>query len=58
MTTTTLLKAILKEPVSAITHGLGALLSVAALISLIILARGHVWQTVAFALYGSTLIIL
>jgi hemolysin III len=58
MTTTNLLKAILKEPVSAITHGLGALLSVAALISLIILARGHVWQTVAFALYGSTLIIL
>ncbi len=58
MTTNKLQNAILKEPVSAITHGLAALLSVAALVSLLILAKGHVWQTVAFALYGSTLIIL
>lgn len=48
----------MKEPVSAITHGLGALLSIAALVTLLILAKGQVEKTVAFALYGSTLIIL
>jgi hemolysin III len=56
--TNKLQSAFLKEPVSAITHGLGVLLSIGALISLLVLARGHVWQTTTFALYGSTLIIL
>ena len=49
---------VLKEPVSAAIHGLGVLLSVAALITLLIMARGHAWQTFTFALYGSTLVIL
>jgi hemolysin III len=49
---------ILKEPVSALIHGLGVLLSIAALVSLLILANGRFWQTITFALYGSTLIIL
>jgi len=58
MTSSQLRNAILKEPVSAVTHGFGVLLSIAALIFLLIHARGHEWQTITFALYGSTLVIL
>jgi len=47
-----------REPFSGLSHGLGAFLSVAALIVLLVLARGHVWPTVAFGLYGASLVLL
>jgi hemolysin III len=51
-------QSIFREPVSTVTHGIGVLLSIAALIALLILAHGRVWQIVSFALYGATLITL
>jgi len=47
-----------REPFCGLSHGLGACLAVAALVTLLILARGDPWRTVAFALYGMTLILL
>lgn len=48
----------IKDPFSGLSHGVGALLSVAALITLLVVAGGRVWQTISFAIYGTTLIIL
>ena len=48
----------IREPFNGISHMLGAALSVAALIILIILARGRVLQTLAFTIYGVSLIAL
>lgn len=44
----------------SITHGIGAALSVAALVALLILAAryGNVWQVIGFAIYGSSLFML
>ena len=49
-----------EEIANSITHGIGAGLSVAGLIVLVVLAVGHgdVWQIVSFSIYGSSLIIL
>ena len=49
-----------EEIVNSITHGIGALLSIAALIVLIIVAgkQGDIQHLVSFAIYGSTLILL
>lgn len=49
-----------EEIASAITHGIGAALSVAALTSLIIFAvlSGDPWSVVAVSIYGSTLVFL
>ncbi len=49
-----------EEIANSITHGIGALLSIAALIILINVARryGNVWHQVSFSIYGITLIIL
>ncbi len=49
-----------EEIVNAITHGIGALLSIAALVVLVILAstQGDIWHIVSFSIYGSTLILL
>lgn len=49
-----------EEIASAITHGIGAALSVAALTSLIIFAAlsGDPWSVVAVSIYGSTLVFL
>ncbi|MEA3349059.1 MAG: hemolysin III family protein [Chloroflexota bacterium] len=49
-----------EEITHAITHGLGAGLSIAGLVVLIILAakRGDVYQIVSFSIYGATLFIL
>jgi hemolysin III len=54
------MSAKLREPVSAGTHLGGALLSVAGLVVLVVMAvqRGTVWHTVAFAIYGASLIAL
>jgi hemolysin III len=51
----------LKEEIAnAITHGIGAVLSIAALVILIVLASlyGTAWHIVAFTVFGSALLIL
>jgi len=49
-----------EEIFNSITHGIGALLSVAALVTLIIFAvlKGDAWHVVSFTIYGSTLVLL
>ena len=49
---------ILKEPFSAISHLIGAFLAVVALIVLLWLAHGRFWQSLSFAIYGTTLILV
>lgn len=50
----------LRDPVSAESHLVGALLSVAGLALLVVAAvrRATVWHTVAFAIYGASLVLL
>jgi len=48
----------LKDPLSGALHFLGAALSVAALVLLILAGYGDPWKTVSFSIYGATLIIL
>jgi len=48
----------LKEPFNALSHMLGAALSVAGLVSLILLTHGKPRQTIAVTIYGCTLIAL
>jgi hemolysin III len=49
-----------EEIVNAITHGIGAVLSVAALVILTVMAsvHGNAWHIVSFSLFGSTMLIL
>lgn len=49
-----------EEIVHAITHGVGALFSVAALVMLTVMAAmyGNAWHVVSFTLFGSTMLIL
>jgi hemolysin III len=49
-----------EEIINSITHGIGTLLSIIALIVLILLAGQHggIWHMVSFTIYGCTLIIL
>ena len=49
-----------EEIANSIAHGIGALLSIAALVILIVAAviRGSIWHVVSFTIYGSTLVIL
>jgi len=50
----------LEEIINSITHGIGALLSIVALIVLIIVAEKHgdIWHLVSFSIYGGSLILL
>ncbi|MEO7716089.1 MAG: hemolysin III family protein [Capsulimonas sp.] len=48
----------MREPFSGLSHGLGALLSIAALVILVALARGRPVHVVSYSIYGSTLILL
>jgi len=48
----------IREPFCGLSHGLGALLSVAALVALLVLARGKPWHTLSFAVFGVSLIVL
>lgn len=48
----------LREPVNSLTHGLGVLLAIAGLVVLVVLSAGDPWRTVAFAIYGATMILL
>jgi hemolysin III len=52
------LRRCIKEPFPGISHFVGALLSVAALVILLLYANGRVWHVVGFAVYGATLILL
>lgn len=47
-----------REPFNGISHLAGAVLSVAALVVLLILAWGRPWATIAFTVYGVSLIVL
>lgn len=49
-----------EEIVNAITHGIGALLSVAALVILIVFASlySSAWHVVSFTIYGTTMLLL
>lgn len=47
-----------KDPFSGLSHALGALLSVAGLVALEVSADGRPWLALAFAIYGTTLILL
>lgn len=49
-----------EEIANAITHGLGALLAIAALVLLIVFAAfdGNVWHVVSFSVFGATLVVL
>lgn len=48
----------LKEPFCSLSHGLGVLLSIAAIITLLIFARGKGWHLLAFSVYGLSLLVL
>ncbi|CAM2898655.1 hemolysin III family protein [Paenibacillus sediminis] len=49
-----------EEVANAITHGIGALLSIAALVVLIVFAsiKGSAWHVVSFTVYGVTMLLL
>ncbi len=47
-----------REPFCGLSHGLGACLGLGGLVALLVLAHGDPWRTVAFALYGASLILL
>lgn len=49
-----------EEIANAITHGIGAVLSVAALVLLIVFAslNGSAWHVVSFSIYGATMLLL
>lgn len=48
----------LREPINALTHGLGALLAVAGLVVLVLLADGQPVRVVSAVIYGTSLIVL
>ncbi|WP_310550324.1 PAQR family membrane homeostasis protein TrhA [Paenibacillus glufosinatiresistens] len=49
-----------EEVVNAITHGIGAVLSIAGLALLVVFAslRGTAWHVVSFSIYGTTMLLL
>jgi hemolysin III len=48
----------IREPFNGLSHLIGAVLGIAALVVLVCLARGKPWHVSAFAIYGATLILL
>jgi hemolysin III len=50
----------MEEKLNAITHGVGAILAVVGLISLIVVANmnGGIWHLVSFSIYGTSLVLL
>lgn len=54
-------KLTVKEEIfNSITHGIGVLLSIAALVILVVLSvgKGDTWHIVSFSIYGSTMVLL
>jgi hemolysin III len=52
------LTRVLRQPFSGISHGVGALLSVAGLVYLLLAANGRAWHVLSFAIYGASMIVL
>lgn len=52
------LTRLLRHPFSGLSHAVGALLSVAGLVLLLLVAHGRPWHIVSYAIYGGTLIVL
>ncbi|MDX1284670.1 MAG: hemolysin III family protein [Draconibacterium sp.] len=52
--------SIREEIFNSITHGIGTLLSIAALVLLVVFAaiKGNAWHVVSFTIFGSTLVLL
>lgn len=48
----------LREPVNSLTHFVGAVLSLVGTVVLLVLAAGDPWKTVAFLIYGTSLVLL
>jgi hemolysin III len=48
----------LREPVNSVTHGVGVVLSIVGMVVLLVLSEGDPWRTVAFAIYGASLVAL
>lgn len=48
----------IKHPLSGLSHALGALLAVVALVVLVVESHGDPWRVTSFAVYGATLILL
>lgn len=48
----------LKEPFCGVSHMIGAGLSIAGLVALLLVAKGRPWHIVAYSIYGATLIAL
>lgn len=48
----------IREPFCGLSHGAGAVLSAVALVVLLVLARGRLWHTLGFAVFGISLILL
>src|SRR5687767_9220485 len=48
----------IKEPFCGVSHFVGALLAIAALVVLLVLADGRFWHVLGFSIYGTTLILL
>ncbi|HBS47030.1 MAG TPA: hemolysin D, partial [Paenibacillus sp.] len=48
-----------EEVANAITHGIGTVLSVAALVLLVVFAslKGTTWHVVSFSIYGTTMLL-
>jgi hemolysin III len=49
-----------EELFNSITHGIGTLLSIAALVLLVVFAaiKGNIWHVVSFSIFGTTLVLL
>ncbi|MCA9836827.1 MAG: hemolysin III family protein [Trueperaceae bacterium] len=47
-----------REPANSLSHFIGILLSIAALVILLVFSKGDPWRVTSFAIYGSSLIIL
>lgn len=48
----------LKDPLPGLLHLIGALLSIAALVVLVVIGRNDAWRVVSFSVYGATMILL
>lgn len=48
----------LKDPLPGLLHLIGALLSIAALVVLVVIGRNDAWRVVSFSIYGATMILL
>jgi hemolysin III len=52
------MKIVLKDPMAGALHFIGAVLSIPALISLIVIGSGSPWKVVSFSIYGASLFLL